>query len=185
MAERRRRLGRMTVVAMGLLTLDLGVGACSPAPEPIVAVEPVGEGGVRILTMTCSEFSPDNFGVHREDGPDELQRWAVAPRGWNGPAPSAVEVFRVPEEWKTYESNIHDLQPDATYAADVDGSVDGQGVSGKVRFDLGRLAKLGKGEVLTENEDHETVTVSKKDFLARANDRCRDLSQKKEAPRPT
>ncbi|MFD7878181.1 hypothetical protein ACFV5G_29480, partial [Streptomyces sp. NPDC059766] len=154
MAERRRRLGRTAVVAMGLLTLGLGVGACSPAPEPIVAVEAVGEGGVRILTMTCSEFSPDDFGVHREDGPDELQRWAVAPRGWNGPAPSAVEVFRVPEGWKTYESNIHDLQPDATYAAEGDGRGGRWGGAGTVRVGLGRPAEQGNREGLHENDSH-------------------------------
>ncbi|MFC9286868.1 hypothetical protein [Streptomyces sp. NPDC057052] len=180
---RRWKPGRVSAVAVGLLLLGLAVGACSPAPESIVAVEAAGEGGVRILTMTCTEFSPDDFGVYREGGPDELQTWAIVPRSWNGPAPSAVEVFRVPEGWKTYGSNIRSLLPDATYVADVHGDVNRWGISGEVRFGLKRLAKLGRGEVLTRNEDHETIAVSKKKFLDQANARCRELAQKKAPPR--
>ncbi len=48
-----------------------GVTACPPAPESVIAVEAVDGSTAQLLTVICSEFTADQFGVYQGDGPDD------------------------------------------------------------------------------------------------------------------
>lgn len=90
----RRRHSRLGTTITVPLTTG-GLSACSPAPENIIAVEAVNSSTARLLTMTCSEFTADQFGVQQGDGPDNgLRDWAV-PRALTGPRVDSVQVSKL------------------------------------------------------------------------------------------
>ncbi|MFF3289475.1 hypothetical protein [Streptomyces sp. NPDC003023] len=171
MRRRLSALGRACVV------VAVAVGAtasCSPAPKEILAVESDGEGGARLLTMTCPEYTGQSFGVYLDDESDVLRSWSVR-RGPGAFDVDAVRVFHAPEGWAGEVSDLTGFTPGGSYFADVDGGVNGRGVSGKVAFGIDRLKDLSEGEVLTSDGDGGTSTMSRDDFLDMANERCADL----------
>ncbi|GAA3370522.1 hypothetical protein GCM10020367_17480 [Streptomyces sannanensis] len=108
--------GRASLMAFVLVW---GTSSCSPAPEPVVAVESLDGATVRLLTMTCDEFIVERFSVHQNGnykGP--LRKWAVS-RDFTGPDLKSVQVFREPEGWRTYGSGITRFERGATYVASV------------------------------------------------------------------
>lgn len=153
-----------------------GLSACSPAPENIIAVEAVNSSTARLLTMTCSEFTADQFGVQQGDGPDnELRDWAVT-RALTGPRVDSVQVFRQPDGWKTYGSKLSEFQKGSTYVATVDGGMGGKAVSGELAFGADRLRDLPAEEVPTSDGDGGTVTTGRDDFLRAVDDHYHELA---------
>lgn len=171
-----RRRSRLGVTVLMVLLMAGGLSACSPAPENIIAVEAVNGSSARLLTMTCSEFAADQFGVYQDDGPDDdLRKWAVT-RAFTGPRMDSVEVFKQPDGWKTYSSKLTGFHKGSTYVATVNGGIGGRAVSGELTFGADQLMDLAAGEVLTSDGDGGTVTMGRNDFLKAADDHCHELA---------
>ncbi|MFE0640921.1 hypothetical protein ACFW2Y_04755 [Streptomyces sp. NPDC058877] len=154
-----------------------GVASCSPGPKSILAVETVDGSTAQLLTMTCSEFTADHFGVYQDDGPDDdLRKWAVS-RSFTGPRVDSVQVFKQPDGWKTYSSKLTGFEKGSTYVASVDGGIDGRAVSGELSFGADQLRGLVAGDVLASDGDGNTVTMGRDDFLKAADERCRELAR--------
>ncbi|MFE6103919.1 hypothetical protein ACFVQ4_28690 [Streptomyces laurentii] len=153
-----------------------GLSACSPAPKNIVAVETVDGSTVRLLTMKCSEFTAEEFGVYRQEESDgELTKWAVT-RALTGSRQDSIQIFKQPDGWKTYGSSLKEIQEGFAYVATVHGRIGTKPVSGSLRFEVPQLGSLAAGEVLASDTDGNTATMSRDDFLKDSAELCRELA---------
>jgi hypothetical protein len=148
----------------GLIALACLGTACSPADQPVIAVEAAG-GGVRLLVPHCRAQVVRSFSVFEDDEKStRLRSWAISNNSWTKSI-SGVRVFKEPAGWDTYANTLDPLRSGIPYVATMDASVSGKGLKGRVPFSLDDITALEKGQVLVMDGRSGNKSVSRSDFL--------------------
>ncbi|MBT1186682.1 hypothetical protein HET69_22430 [Streptomyces sp. CJ_13] len=147
-----------------------GATACTPEPKAILAVERSTAGTPRLLVAPCSGYRATSLSVFRDGNSGDSNSWRLASVD-GGKSIDAFDFLVAPPGWEVSEATLPELRESEKYVAEIDGSIKGKGLYGRIPFTLEDLQSLGDGEVLAGAWD--TRVVSRADFLKGGSKQCK------------
>ncbi|MFD6890209.1 hypothetical protein [Streptomyces sp. NPDC059957] len=147
-----------------------GLAGCSPAPEPLLAIERTATGDILLVIAPCSGYRALGLYVFSDSdtGPSEV--WSLSNKERIGSL-GEVKFFTTPVGWEVNDTTLTELRDPGLYVAKIDGAMGTRSLNGRMAFTAEKINKLNAGEVLTGTKGEKVM--DREQFVKPSSGRCK------------